>query len=214
MTTPIGLPYAHLNLTRNPFGELTDEDLLRVTLVDVEPWLSWLSSPNSIIQFWGDQGRGKTTSLKCLAVAAGSCKYQYVAEGVTRLGHLGQPTVVDEVQRLSASARAALFRNFNTRAIGTHEDFSTELRKAERMTLAIRLPLRWSEERLCELVDHRIEKFRRGEGPVPWLDPADAKGLVNRSGSNIRQSLAELYLALQSMKSVGPIPLSSLNPPT
>jgi len=60
---PIALPFAHLNLRRNPFGELDLSQRAALAVVDVDRFVRRLAQPGYAVQFTGDRGRGKTTHL-------------------------------------------------------------------------------------------------------------------------------------------------------
>lgn len=205
MPSPVGLPFAHLNLTRNPFGELTTEELLSVAISDSRSWLSWLGSDRSIVQLLGEAGRGKTTNLRSLAVHGGHWEYAYVAEGSTRCPIPQGDYVLDEVQRLSRWTRMRHFKNLRLRAIATHVEFTEELRRAGRLTLTIQLPIAWTVELLCQITATRMNRFRRAPGYIPWLDERDAERLIEKHGTNVRQVMAELYEAIQMLSAIGPL---------
>jgi hypothetical protein len=60
------LAYSHLNLRRNPFGEVEFEDIASLAITQVEQYVERLRQPKYAVQFLGEQGRGKTTHLYAL----------------------------------------------------------------------------------------------------------------------------------------------------
>ena len=65
------LPFAHLNLRRNPFGEFSVEERAQLAVVDLEPAIAHLSSDvangrGAVVQVLGEKGFGKTTHLLAL----------------------------------------------------------------------------------------------------------------------------------------------------
>ncbi|MCA9107573.1 MAG: hypothetical protein R3B96_19370 [Pirellulaceae bacterium] len=206
MPAPIQLPFAHLNLTRNPFGELTVDELVQVAHLDVEPWLEWLESPEAIVQFVGEQGRGKTTSLRGLVGRRSNWRYHYLAEGVVAFPPRDEACVIDEIQRLPRRRRRVWFERLNLRAIGTHVDYTAELRAVGRHVLTVGVPVVWNAARLNRIVEQRIERFRRLPGEVPFLRPESAAFLVDRYGSCVRAMIGRLYDSLQGMREIGPLP--------
>jgi fumarate reductase flavoprotein subunit len=64
--TTMGLPFAHLNLRFNPFGELDLHLRADVAVVDLADWPKRLAAGRFAIQFLADCGRGKTTHLLAL----------------------------------------------------------------------------------------------------------------------------------------------------
>ena len=59
-------PFAHLNLVRNPFGEVDLEALQDLAFVATDEYLDHLSVSRRCLQFIGEKGRGKTTHLRSL----------------------------------------------------------------------------------------------------------------------------------------------------
>ncbi len=198
------LPFAHLNLTRNPFGELDDAELLAIAQVDPSRWIEHLREPGGVVLLLGDKGRGKTTSLKVLAAAIDAA-YVHLDEERPSLPPLERPTVIDEAQRLGRWFRSRLWRDRRIRAIGSHHDHAAELRRAGREVLVETLPLTWNATILIRLVEGRIDRFRRSDGPVPSLAPETAERLLREFGSDIRRLFGRLYDVVQRMSLVGPM---------
>ncbi|HAN99298.1 MAG TPA: hypothetical protein DCQ98_18550 [Planctomycetaceae bacterium] len=201
---PPPLPFAHLNLTRNPFGELDDRDLLAIAQVDPSRWIEHLREPSGVVLLLGEKGRGKTTSLKVLAAAIDAA-YVHLDEERPRMPPLERSTVIDEAQRLGGWFRRRLWKDRRIRAIGSHHDHAAELRRSGRTVLVETLPLSWNATNLIRLVDERIDRFRRSEGPVPTLPPETAERLLREFGSDIRRLLGRLYDVVQRMSEVGPL---------
>ena len=205
MSASPALPYAHLNLTRNPFGELAEDDLLAVARLEVERWRLHLLAPNALLQLVGEKGRGKTTGLKVLGHTCRECRYVHLAEdGPSRIVMDG-PTLLDEAQRLSRWSRVRLWRDLRLRAIGTHVDFERELVRAGRQVLTQQVPTRWNASILVEFVNLRMERFRRDSGPLPSLDLDGAERLIRRYHDDLRHLFGHLYDCLQTQSSPGPI---------
>ena len=57
------LPYACINLRRNPFGDLDLAERAELAIVDVASIIARLDNPRYAVQFVGDKGCGKTTHL-------------------------------------------------------------------------------------------------------------------------------------------------------
>ena len=62
----LNLPFAHLNLRFNPFGEATPEERAKLAVVDIERFAQRLCAPGFAVQFIGEHGRGKSTHLLAL----------------------------------------------------------------------------------------------------------------------------------------------------
>ena len=205
MSASPALPYAHLNLTRNPFGELTDDDLLAVARIEVERWRSHLLDPNALLQLVGEKGRGKTTGLKVLGHAYSECRYLHLDEDGPHRFTIDGPTLLDEAQRLSRWRRTKLWRDLRLRAIATHVDFERELVRAGRQVLTQQMPNRWNAAILIDFVNVRIERFRRDTGPLPFLNLDAAERLIRRYHDDLRHLFGHLYDRLQTQSSPGPI---------
>ncbi|MEL6898457.1 MAG: hypothetical protein AAFP90_20360, partial [Planctomycetota bacterium] len=62
-------PFAHLNLRRNPFGEITHEERGLLAIVDPVPLLQFLADDQTTpvaIQIIADCGRGKSSTIHAL----------------------------------------------------------------------------------------------------------------------------------------------------
>ncbi len=203
MPTPtLSLPYAHLNLRRNPFGELTPEERASVAVVEIAPWLARLSRPRGVVQFVGDSGRGKTTRLLALQRELTGAPLVRVAEDGSADLPSAPVLLVDEAQYLGRREREVLFAGAASLALGTHDDLSTELRAAGREpeTLVLR---GISEERLEGIVRARLEAARRAPGPLPTVGREALRRLIDTYGDDVRAMENRLYDAIQDMREPG-----------
>ena len=73
------LPYAKLNLLRNPFGQLSREDRVAAAVVDLDRWLPRLNNPKFALQIMGDCGRGKSTHMLSLLAQFSDGAYVYLS---------------------------------------------------------------------------------------------------------------------------------------
>ena len=73
-------PFAHLNLRRNPFGELSLEERGRIAVADLDPLAELLAGPPFVLQVIGDCGRGKTSLLVGLRSRFPAAPYVYFPE--------------------------------------------------------------------------------------------------------------------------------------
>ena len=121
---PSWRPFARLDLTINPFGELTPEQRGEVAVVDVEWWTAWLTAGRAAgklraVQFMGDCGRGKTTHLLALRFALPTAKYVYLPQhGPLPATPEGPLVMIDEAQRLSWRRRREIFNRGRGAAVG------------------------------------------------------------------------------------------------
>lgn len=196
------LPYAHLNLRHNPFGELSREELASLAEVDVESIVARLSVDRFAVQFVGEKGYGKTTHLLAIKARFAEAGYVHIPEGETAVLPGGRPTMIDEAQRLTLWQRFQLFRAAVPLVLGTHRDFSAELRRAGRTVETIEVEQRTDVHRLCRLLNARVEHVRRGAGLVPIVTMETATRLRREFGSNIRAMLHQMYVAFQKLSEV------------
>jgi hypothetical protein len=78
---PGALPFAHLNLRRNPFGEFQPAQRAVLAVAEVERFVRRLAQPGYAVQFIGDQGRGKTTHLLAIMRHFPRAAYVHVGQG-------------------------------------------------------------------------------------------------------------------------------------
>ncbi len=188
------LPFAHLNLRWNPFGEPAREDRGGLAVVDL-PELR----PGDPVQIIGERGRGKTTHLLALAARHPGAVYECVAEGSDRF--TGAPAdgsifLLDEAQRVRPPLLRRLLARSLTLALGTHGDLSAAAGRPLRTVRAGDV----TPDRLEEILRRRIEWARRGPGPVPRV-PAEAVGrLIGRHGGDVRAIEGRLYDVFQELE--------------
>lgn len=193
-----GLPFAHLNLRFNPFGEPAPEERGALAIVDL-PALG----PGEVVQFLGESGHGKTTHLLALRARDPRAVYEKLEEGDDRWrSRPGEtvPFLLDEAQRIRGSWRRRLFTQTRTLALGTHEDLSAY---SDRPVRTVRLVGLTTPPRLRAIVDRRIEWARRGPGPVPVVPDPTLHVLMERHGGDVRAIFGLLYDSLQKQKEPG-----------
>lgn len=186
------LPFAHLNLRRNPFGELPLDQWADVAEVEVEPLVRRLAQPGFAVQFMGDCGRGKTTHLMALLRHFPQAAYLHIAEGERPPIPHSHPLFVDEIQRVAPRRRRRLFRRTGiSLAIGTHEDVADELHAAGFEVETLRPAERLDADRLCRILNRRVDWARRDPGPLPRVTLPSARAALDRFGDDVRT--IELY---------------------
>lgn len=202
-------PFAHLNLTHNPFGELplALRGQLAVLDVDVVPYLERLTRPGFALQILGECGRGKTTRLLALREHLPTAPYLHLPEGGP-CPHVPRARVLflDETQRFSRWQRRQLWRRPASFVIGTHQDHRAEFERAglQHETLELR---GLSPEQLSAILARRIEAARRGPGEVPTLEAASVQQLIDRFGDDVRRVEGYLYEVFQRLRTPGPVRL-------
>jgi len=196
------LPFAHLNLRRNPFGELDISERQKIAVVDTKWIVHRLRVPGFAVQFIGAKGCGKTSGLLSLRCFYPSAPYMYIKEGESPSVPRGTPLFIDEAQRMPRPRRRRIFRRKASFAIGTHEDLTEELRDTGLVVQTIWPGRRLSARRLQEIFQRRIENVRRGSGPVPSIRYQTILTLMDTFGDDVRGMEEHLYEAFQFLGGV------------
>ena len=198
-----GLPFSHLNLRRNPFGELTAEERTALAIVDLGDALRHLSEPRSAVQIIGEKGFGKTTHLLALARQLPDHAYVHIPEGQrSTVPVTGEPLLIDEAQRLTLPQRRLVFRSNRRLILGTHRDFTRALQTAGRPTLTLSADRFTDAKLVCTIFNARIESVRRSAGPIPSVTAETAARLFATFGSGLRSIEHALYQMFQQLKDV------------
>lgn len=197
MTT--NLPYNHLNLKQNPFGELDILERQALATVDADRVVKRLIKPGFAVQFIGEKGRGKTSNLLALHRFFPHTPYVRVKMECRNIIPPGTPLFIDEAQHLSLWRRLRLFNRNRSYVIGTHKDLGKEL-KAKGLDFQTIYPgENLCVEKLACIFHIRIEHVRRGPGPIPRIKYKTIQELMDRYGDDIRSMEDELYERFQSL---------------
>ena len=197
------LPFSHLNLRRNPFGELTAEERTALAIVEIGPALQHLTQPRAAVQFIGEKGYGKTTHLLVLATQFGHGTYIHIPEEQrVSVPSTGDPLLIDEAQRLTRIQRWLIFRSRRRLILGTHEDFELPLCRAGRPVLTIAADRFTNEVRVHTLLNARIRSARRSAGLIPSVTLRTASKLFTQFGSDIRSIEHSMYQTFQLLRDI------------
>ena len=199
------LPYAHLNLRRNPFGELEPEERAELAVTEVVDLAERLRRPGVAVQLLGGSGCGKTTHLLALRRRFRGAPFVKVIQGVRTRVPAGNPVFVDDVHLLPPTCRRRLFRRPVSFALTTHCDLSADLVRCGLEPLVVRPAEALDADRLERLVHLRIEAARRGSGPLPRVTRAAAEKLLGRHGHDVRSMEQMLYGAFVELKERGDV---------
>jgi hypothetical protein len=200
--SPASLPFAHLNLRRNPFGELELSSWAELAVVEVDSLVPRLREPGYAVQFMGEKGRGKTTHMLALVRRFPDARYVHVGENERpRIPH-AHPLFVDEIQRVPRWRRRRLFRRPVSLVVGTHDDFRSELGAAGFEVETIRVGGAIDAPRLCDILNRRIEAARRGPGLVPQVTLPTARAMVDRFGDDVRAIQGAMYDWFQNLPGI------------
>jgi len=194
------LPFAHLNLRRNPFGEFSAEEWTALADVEVEEFDEFLREPGSVVQFLGEKGFGKTTHLLAIRERFPGAAYVHIPEGERAEVPDGNPQMIDEAQRLTWWQQHRVFRSDIPLVLGTHRDFGRQLARAGRRVRTVAVDDRMNPTRLTRILNSRIEWVRRDEGPVPSVRHETAARMLETFGPDVRRIQRELYMTFQDMK--------------
>lgn len=212
---PTGLPFAHLNLRRNPFGSLEAQDWGALALVPfcLDALAAEMKSKNLALQFLGNAGRGKSTHLMAIHSRFADQPFTYVGPNERPDVGNGEILFVDEIQRLNRWRRKRAFRRRQSIVIGSHEDLTTELQKAGYETRS------WqaggtSRAALREILHRRVTHFRRNPGEIPLLSDEAIAALHARHGDDLRQIINSLYTAYQNLSEVRHVEMRDIDQPS
>lgn len=196
------LPFAHLNLRRNPFGELELCSWAELAVVEVDHLAPRLREPGFAVQFMGPKGRGKTTHMLALMRHFPDARYVHLGENERpRIPH-AHPLFIDEIQRVPRRRRRRLFRRPVSLVIGTHEDLRPELAAAGFEVETIGVGSALDAGRLCRMLNLRIEAARRAPGPLPRVTLPTAQSMVDRFGDDVRAIQGAMYEVFQNLSGI------------
>lgn len=197
------LPFSHLNLRRNPFGELTAAERTPLAVIDCGEALRHLALPRSVVQVIGEKGFGKTTHLLALAAHFADNTYVHIPEGQrAAIPVTGEPLLIDEAQRLTLPQRWQTFRSDRRLILGTHTDFERALRRAGRPILTIAANQFTNELRVHTLLNARIQSARRDGGPIPSITLSTVSKLLAQFGSDVRSIEHSMYDTFQQLRNI------------
>ena len=197
-------PYARFNLRRNPFGELTRQERAELAVVDAKQWLDSLLGETAAMQFIGEKGEGKTTHLLAIERVLPNTIYVYLPEdGLQPPIPRQRPLIIDEAQRLGYLNRRRIFKLGGPLILGTHRDFTGELRRSGLHVVTVDVAEDPSPEQLARILNKRIEASRLTRSSLPHIEVSYAKRLQRQWGTNIRAIELHLYDQFQEAAQKG-----------
>ena len=195
------LAFAHVNLRRNPFGELTRDERTQLAVVEIHEALEHLTLPRSSVQIVGEKGHGKTTHLLAIASHFSDSSYVHIPEGQRCVIPTdGEPLLIDEAQRLTLHQRWRLLRSSRRLILGTHVDLAQGLSRAGRPVLTLEANRLTDADRVHTILNARIQFVRRAPGPIPSITKATASRLFAQFGSDLRSIEHSLYHDFQQLR--------------
>ena len=205
---PLSLPYAHLNLRRNPFGAPTIHERSELAVVDFDLQLmaQRLQTPGFALLLLGKQGRGKSTHLLAVRRFFPDAPYVHIPESGPVPAILRAPVVfIDEMQRVPRIARWRILRRKASFVIGSHKDHQHECKNAGLSCEVMELS-GLTAGPLSKIIEKRIEWARRsGDNPVPRVPKALLTKLIVEYGDDLRAIESYLYDLFQDAKELSDI---------
>ena len=197
------VPFAKLNLLRNPFGELVQEDRIAAAIIDWDLIEPFLNRPRVALQFWGECGHGKTTHLLAILDHLQHAQYVYLAED-EKCPPIPEPAenetlIIDEAQRLPFWTKRRIFKRDAPLILGTHRDFRKHLQRCGYEVHSITFENQLRPERLQEIINRRIELARFQKGDIPQISLQESQKLCHQFGDNIREIESLMFDTFQSM---------------
>lgn len=190
----VALAFAHLNLTRNPFGQFSPNVLAELARKDAPRVVE-----GEALQIVALKGRGKTTWLHAIEAANPGC----IRATVDLHSRLAAPAprdgavyLLDEADFCEPAQLRDLARSARTLVLATHSDLAPRVARPLR---TVRTPP-LTADRLHSIVERRIECCRRGPGATPMPSTAQLASLLEEHGDDLRAILDRLYDALQALQ--------------
>lgn len=191
-------PFHRYNLFRNPFGELAREERAELAVVELSRWQPLFQDDQSVLQFLGHCGHGKTTHLLAIQRVLPNAEYIYLPEdGPLPAIPNRRPVIIDEAQRLSFWRLRRVLKAGGPLIVGTHVDLSKAIRQASLHVVTFNVAADSSSEQLQEILNRRIEASRLGNGTVPRISAENAVQLRKAFGSDVRAIEHSLYEQFQ-----------------
>ncbi|MCA9148928.1 MAG: hypothetical protein KDA92_06510 [Planctomycetales bacterium] len=202
-------PYAVVGFWRNPFGELTRDERVRLAVVEAGPLLHYLHTTKTVtparvpaLQFLGDCGYGKTTNLLVLeSLLPGARRVYYPETGPRPKLPLDSPVlIVDEAQRMGWWRRREMLKYHGPLVIGTHKDLTACLVQNGFAVWTIDVAQSKPSHVVADALNRRIAASLLDVETLPTyrIEDALAGRLNERFSGNLRRMEAFLYDAFQS----------------
>ena len=211
-------PFDRLELRGNPFRALTEDEW--ASLAWLQPvLLEALDQPLPILQVLGERGRGKSSALlgikRELLARGRDPNYFYLPPGVHHLQRnqqIGDPLLLDEIERLPVRNRRRLFRSSLRNpgekprlVFSSHSDLTGEIEKLRPGILtSVSIPTITTGQ-LAELLHNRIRSASAsGDLPV-WFEEGAIKLLLETYSDDLRTMERSLYEVFQRLETPGEI---------
>jgi hypothetical protein len=205
MALPPSLPYAHLNLRRNPFGELEAEERAELAVAEVGSLVARVRRPGAAVQLLGPSGSGKTTWLLAIRRHFPGAPFVKVHERVRTRVPSGHPLFVDDAHLLPPRQRRRLLSRPISFILCTHLDLAQELAALGLEAVTVTPGGSLSAELLEVAFARRVEAARRGPGAVPRVPRTTVERLLAGCGGDVRSMELALYQAVVRLRECGDV---------
>lgn len=193
------LPFAALNLRRNPFGELTTKDRIMLTVADIRPWLPMVQQPLQALQFIGRSGSGKSSHLLAIYAKLPAASYLFLPEnGPLPEISPGSPWIIDEAQRLPRRMRHRVFSSTLPVVLATHTNLQRPLQRYGYQVTTVNAESLIQPARLLQIFQRRIDAARLDPDlPSCRITATDVHWLIQHYGADVRGMEYYLYKRVQ-----------------
>lgn len=209
-------PFEHLNLRRNPFGDISDVvDPVELVVGPLDEWVEWVRTSGHMLSFFGPRGCGKSTRLRA--------SYEKVAaetDATVRLVHVEDDGPIEWPSADVLMVDEAQFvRRSEWRRLETEPPKSLAVASLERLPgIARRFGLERRTvdggiedvSRLREAVAGRMDALRRDDGAIPTVTDGVCEWLVAEYGPDLRACVSHLYAVVQRLETVRSIDVGDL----
>lgn len=197
------LPFAHLNLRRNPFGEVPAAQRGRLAVVDIDSYLGRLREPGFVVEFIGESGRGKTTHMRALWDHFRDAPFVKAAPNPRAYRIVPAPVIfIDEAQFIKRWHHIPrVFRKSRSFVVGTHVSLASTYERAGLDYESVEVG-GVDLASVAQIIERRLEWARRGPGALPRVTNAAVVALVDRHGDDRRAIERHLYEVFQRLEEI------------
>jgi len=206
-------PFHKLGLTKNPFGALTPDEWVAVTVPPPE-LLHILETGFDHLQIIGERGRGKSTTLMWLCHYLRTPRTHTAYERLPRW-HFNYQTDVsnvdvfalDEAQRLFVLNQIQLFRDMQGKQliIGTHISWKRAFRLRGLKLTTVHIADHTNRDHVRHILDKRLAVMATEQGAQIYFDESAIDYLWGKWRDNLRGMEWFLYHCLQKRQEIGAI---------
>ena len=211
-------PLQKLGLKKNPFGVLSIEESVAVT-VPLPAIDAVIKEGFEHLQIIGERGRGKSTTLHWLC--------QYFQEQGQSISYERLPRwqfnyhsdvsglncfALDEAQRLFILNQHRLFKKMQGKCliIGTHISWERAFRRYGQEVTTVYIGDQTNRDQIQHILDKRLMVFATRKGVMIYFDDSAIDYLWDRWRDNLRGMEYFLYHVIQKRRDIGAITSSDL----